>query len=94
MLHPGETLESLFDGSLICHMASRDNANPLLTIDRGVAVAIERFATTRLAALEAKSSNIPFPLPGMNAAQMDGFLDLSHGMQNLNLLRKREARKS
>lgn len=56
----------------------------------GVPVVISHLATTQKALQLAESSELAFPLPGLNDIQMDGFIDVGNRMCNLGGLKPKE----
>jgi hypothetical protein len=68
-LKPGESLESLFDGNLVCHIDDREYFSQYSTTSS--AVGIKRLATVSSAAREQGATIVD---PALNGAQLDTFL--------------------
>jgi hypothetical protein len=58
----------------------------------GVPVVVKHLATTRTALALAESLNQRFPLPGLDDIQMDGFIDVSNRMIDLQELHRNEVK--
>lgn len=56
----------------------------------GVQVVFKHLATTRSAVSNATSSNLDFPEPGLDASQLDSFIDIAPHMKKLQALNEVE----
>jgi len=66
-------------------MASSDELDPSLSRE-SVRVVMTKLSTTQGAASQAASSDLSFPTPGLNASQMDNFIQVANRMSRLENL--------
>jgi hypothetical protein len=89
-LQHGSKMESLFTGPIVCHMDSSRNP-PHHGTTVGIKIVISHLATTRSAQTHAILSGLDFPEPGLDATQLDNFLDIAPRMRELQELNQIEA---
>ena len=90
-LHPGTSLEDIFDGSMICHMdhSIPSDTNAGISIS-GVPIVIKYLATTQKAYSRAKASSLEYPPPSLDEFQMDIFVDIQSPLPELKGLNSTE----